>query len=114
MRETITTATDERIMNYSIALNNALELVKDIKRKTQEGEKTVYITMRDKTRSIRSGYLEIGRDLLPIAQGAAFGAYRELAFKPDRQTVKETGEKKRVVDEVGKEIADDIRRNMSR
>ena len=107
MRETIMTVRDERIMNYSVAFSNALELERDIKRQMREGEKTVYLTIRAKT-SIRSLNLEIGSDLLQIAQGAAFGAYRELAFKPDRQTVKETGEKRRVVDKDGKETADDI------
>ena len=113
MKETITTVEDEIIVTYSIELSNALRLVKDIKRKMQQGEKTVYLTIDEAERS-RGVDLEIGRDLLPIAQGAGFGAYCELAFKPDKQIDKETGEEIRVIGPDGKAIADGIISDMSR
>ena len=109
MKETITTVKDERIANYSKALSNALEFEKDIKRHIQKGENMVYLTTYEGTAS-RSSHLEIGHDLLQIAQGAASGAHSELVY--DRLFVKETGKEIRVINEVGKRIADDIIENI--
>lgn len=71
----------------------------------------VYRTIREETAS-RSIDLEVGKDLLRIAQGAAFGAYRELAYVTI--FVKTTGEVIRAINPVGKAIADNIISDMSR
>jgi len=113
MKETITTVEDERIVSYSRVLKKALEFEKNIKRSMRKGEGTIYFEIDDKTGS-HSSNLEVGNDLLPIAQGAAFGAYNELAFKPEKQINEETGEKRRVIDPNGKAIADGIRSDISR
>ena len=110
MKEKITTVTDEMV-SYSRAFKRALELEKDIKRNMQKGEKTVYRTICEKTTS-RSIDLEIGDDLLRIAQGAAFGAYCDLAYVTI--FVKGTGEKMRAINPDGKAIADKIISDMSR
>jgi len=111
MRETIVTVRDKRIISAGIALSNALELERNIKSHIQEGKRTIYLIIHDKTGS-HSSNLAIGDDLLQIAQGAAFGAYRELAFKPEKQINEEIGEERRVIDPYGKEIADDMVENI--
>lgn len=111
MREKITAVTDEIMVSYSRALKNALKLEANIEESMQEGEGTIYFTIADE-KSSGSGYLEIGDDLPKIARGAVFGAYCELA----RVTifVKGTGEEIRVINPVGKAIANGIIRDMSR
>ena len=111
MKENETAVTDERMISYSRALKRALELEKDIKRNMQEGKGTIYLTIDDKIAS-RSVNLEIGHDLLPMAEGAAFGAYRELAHVTI--FVKATGEVIKVINPDGKAIADGIISKVSR
>lgn len=111
MKEIVTAVTDERMVRYGIALRNALELEKNIKKSMQEGKGTIYFTIHDKTGS-HSSSLEVGNDLSKIAQGAAFGAYRKLAYVTI--PIKATGEVIRVINPAGKAIADDIRSDMSR
>lgn len=105
MNERITTVTDERMVFYSREFKKALELEKNIKRNMQEGEGTIYFTIHDKTGS-HSSSLKIGNDLLKIAQGAAFGAYCDLVYVTI--PFKKTGEEVRVINPVGKAIADGI------
>ena len=111
MRETIVTVRDKRIISAGIALSNALELERNIKSHIQEGKRTIYLIIHDKTGS-HSSNLAIGDDLLQIAQGAAFGAYRQLAYI--MIFVKKTGEEVKVINLDGKAIADGIISDMSR
>ncbi len=111
MTERITIVRDERILNASIAFKNALELEKNIQRNIQEGKRTIYFTIYDKTGS-HSRNLVIDNDLSKIAQGAAFGAYRELAYITI--PVKATGKVIKVINPDGKAIADSIIKDMSR
>lgn len=106
----VTQTTDQRreeIVRYSHGLHNALRFEKQINEDVSRGNKRTYFVIRDATGS-HSRNLQIDEDLVKIAQGAAFGAYRELAFKPDKQVNEETGERVRVIDPDGKEIADYI------
>lgn len=100
-----TSSTEEKIDHYSRVLTRALQFDQDVKRDMQEGKKRTYIQIEHATGS-HSTDLEIGSDLLRIAQGAAFGAYRVLAY--DTIYIKETKEEIRVINPVGKEIADGI------
>lgn len=111
MKENVTAVTDERMVHYGIAFRNSLELVKGIKRNMQEGKRTICLTIADKITN-RSIDLEIGNDLLGIAQGAAFGAYRELVYV--RIFVERTGEKMTAINPDGKAIADGLIKDMSR
>ena len=110
MKEKGIAVTDERreiTRRYSTELIKALQFEKQINEDMRRGNKRTYFVIRDATGS-HSGNLEIGEDLVKIAQGVAFGAYRELAFKPDKQVNEETGGEIKVVDPDGKAIADYI------
>lgn len=111
MTERITTLTDERMAGYSRVLEKALKFEQDIKKNMREGKGTIYFTIDDK-RASRGNDLEIGHDLLPMAKGAAFGAYRELAYVAI--FVKATGEVIRAINPDGKAIADKIISDMLR
>jgi hypothetical protein len=110
MKEFVSAVTDQRMVGYS-RLKKALEFKANIEKNMQEGEGTIYFTIADKMTS-GSRCLEIGDDLPKIAGGAVFGAYRHLAY--DTIFVKETGEEIRVINPVGKALADGIISDMSR
>lgn len=110
MKEKVAPTTDQRrelIFRYANALHNALQLERQINIDMSTGNRITYFIIEDATRR-SSCSLEIGEDLVRIAQGAAFGAYCELAFKPDRQINEETGEEIKVIDPNGKAAADYI------
>lgn len=110
MKENVTAVIDQRIVGYS-RLKRALEFKANIEESMQEREGTIHFTIADgKSRS--SCCLEIGNDLVLIAQGAVFGAYRQLAY--DTIFDKETGKEIRVINPVGKAIADGLIKDMSR
>lgn len=110
MKENETAVIDQRMVGYS-RLKNALEFKANIEESMQEREGTIYFIIADG--KSRSGCcLEIGHDLLLIAQGAVFGAYRQLAY--DTIFDKETGKEIRAINPVGKAIADGIITDMSR
>ncbi len=110
MKETVTAVTDQRMVGYS-RLKKALEFKANIEKNMQEGEGTIYFTIADKMSS-GSRCLEIGDDLPKIAEGAVFGAYRQLAYVTI--FVKTTGEEVRVTNPAGKALADGIIRDVSR
>lgn len=90
---------------HSRAFKRALQLDSDTKEDIRKGRKITYIAIDNKIGS-HSTYIETGDDLILIAQGAAYNAYFALAY--DRKIDEKTGEEIRVINPVGKAIADGI------